>query len=115
VKTPGPEEIKACPNCGREFPVSLLDKRLWCPDCRQAVIRRATIVGRLAGIVIAAALGIWIFSMVGIRPRFMMFYLLLVAAVYFFVYKVTQRVAFEFIRERGVPPPIAKSDEPKPR
>ena len=34
----------------------------------------------------------------------------MVIAAYFFVYKLTQRVAFELIRARGVPPPPPSTD-----
>ena len=34
-----------------------------------------------------------------------MAYVLMIAAAYFFLFKLTQRVAFEAIRNRGVPPP----------
>jgi DNA-directed RNA polymerase subunit RPC12/RpoP len=100
-----------CRNCGREFPATKLDRRLWCPDCRREVIRRATLAGRAAGMIAALGLAYYVFSLVGTSPRFMMAYLIMILAAYFFLYKLTQRVAFEIIRSRGVPPPIRKEED----
>jgi hypothetical protein len=99
------DEEFECANCRRLFPAAELDQSRWCPDCRAIVVRRATIVGRLSGIIFATALGIWIFSVVGAGSRFLMAYVIMIAAAYFFLFKLTQRVAFEVIRSRGVPPP----------
>jgi hypothetical protein len=87
------------------FPGNKLDRSMWCPDCRQVVIRRATLVGQGVGLLTALLLALWIFSMVGTAPRFLMAYVVMVVAAYFFLFKLTQRVAFELIRARGVPPP----------
>ena len=100
-----------CSNCGRTFPVSKLDRRLWCQDCRGEVIRRATIAARIIALLVSASLAVWIFSVVGTSPRFLMAYVIMVVAAYFFLYKLTQRVSFEIIRSRGVPPPEGASDE----
>ena len=99
------DEQTDCANCHRPFPASELDHARWCQECRAIVVRRATIVGRLAGIIFASILGIWIFSTVGTGSRFLMAYVIMIAAAYFFLFKLTQRVAFEVIRNRGVPPP----------
>jgi hypothetical protein len=88
-----------------------LDRRMWCPDCRAVVIRRSTRFARVLAFLTALALGIWIFSLVGSSPRFLMVYIIMIVAAYFFVYKLTQRVAFEIIRERGVPPSEEPDDE----
>jgi hypothetical protein len=99
------ERTVACRNCERPFPESRLDNRRWCPTCRAEVIRRASLVGRITGIVGALALMTWIFAAVGSAPRFLVGWLALVVAVYFFLAKLATRVAFEVIRGRGVPPP----------
>ena len=102
-----------CRNCDRRYPLDHLDRRMWCPDCRREVIRRATRVARIVAFVTAAALAIWVFSMVGPESRFLVFYMVMIAAAYLFIYKLTQRVAFEIIRERGVPPPeLEEPDDP---
>jgi len=98
----------SCRNCGR--PSSRLDRQRWCERCRREVVRRATRVGRIAGTVGALLLAAWIFAVVGPTPRFLMGWLVLIAVVFVFVYKLTQRVAFEVIRGRGVPPP---EEEPR--
>jgi hypothetical protein len=94
-----------CRNCGREHADDRLDRHRWCTACRAEVVRRATRVGRLVGFVSAFLLMLWVFFAISASPRFLMAWLALVVATYFFVYKLTQRVAFEVIRGRGVPPP----------
>jgi len=84
---------------------------MWCSDCRGVVIKRSTLIARLAGFLSAGALWAYIFLLVGTSPRFLMVYLVMIAAAYFFVYKLTQRVAFEVIRGRGVPPPNSTDDD----
>jgi DNA-directed RNA polymerase subunit RPC12/RpoP len=111
VKIAWRESDYPCQNCGREFPGSKLDRRLWCQECRRVVVRRATWVGQTVGVVAALSLGAYVFSVVGSSPRFMMAYLIMIAAAYFFLYKLTQRVAFEIIRGRGVPPPVTEDEE----
>lgn len=100
-----------CANCGRRFPSNQLDRQNWCPDCRRVVIRRATLAARVVAFVAALALALWIFTMVGPSPRFMLAYVAMIVAAYFFLFKMTQRVAFEVIRGRGVPPPEETKDE----
>lgn len=95
----------ACENCGRVFPGKQLDRRNWCPDCRRELIRRATVVARIVAFIAALGIGIWVFTIVGTGSRFLMAYLVMIVAAYLFLYKMTQRVAFEVIRSRGVPPP----------
>lgn len=84
---------------------------MWCPECRREVIRRATRVARIIGLLTALSLALWIYSITGPAPRFLMAYVLMVVAAYFFLYKLTQRVAFEIIRARGVPPPHQEEQE----
>jgi len=84
---------------------------MWCPDCRREVIRRASRVARILSFLTAAALAIWVYTLVGPASRFLVFYMVMIAAAYLFVYKLTQRVAFEFIRDRGVPPPIPPDEQ----
>jgi DNA-directed RNA polymerase subunit RPC12/RpoP len=110
VKIAWRESEYACRNCGREFPGTKLDRRLWCPDCRREVIRRATRVARLVGLLTALLLAFWIVTLVGSSPRFLVAYVVMVIAAYLFLYKMTQRVAFEVIRARGVPPPEPRED-----
>jgi DNA-directed RNA polymerase subunit RPC12/RpoP len=110
VKIAWRESEYPCRNCGRPYPGGQLDRRMWCPDCRRIVIRRATLVGRIVGLLTALGLAAWIFSMVGPSPRFLMAYLVMIVAAYFFLYKLSQRVAFEIIRGRGVPLPPEVDD-----
>jgi DNA-directed RNA polymerase subunit RPC12/RpoP len=111
VKISWRESEFECSNCGRPFPGSKLDRRLWCPDCRAVVIRRATLAARIIAMGVSLLLAVWIVSVVGPAPRFLVMYVIMVVAAYFFLYKLTQRVAFEIIRGRGVPPPTRNDDE----
>jgi DNA-directed RNA polymerase subunit RPC12/RpoP len=111
VKISWRESDFPCQNCGREFPGTQLDRGMWCPDCRKVVIRRATWVARFVSAIAAIGLATYVFSIVGSSPRFMMLYLVMIAAAWFFLFKLTQRVAFEIIRSRGVPPPIRAEDD----
>jgi hypothetical protein len=99
-----PEPEGHCPNCSRAFPREELDAAGWCDGCRAVVVRRATLAGRLAGIVGSFAVGYWIFGVLDPDPRFLIFWIVVVAVVYGFLYKIVRRVAFEMIRSRGVPP-----------
>ena len=108
------ENDYACRNCGRVFPVSKLDRRMWCPDCRGEVIRRARLFARIAAISFSGGLAIYIFTQIGTSPRFMTAYLIMVAAAYFLTLKLTQRLAFDLIREKGVPPPFPNDEGPAP-
>ena len=103
-----PDRQLACRNCGRSYTLDELDRARWCERCRAVVIRRATILGRALGLVASLALLAWILTAVGASPRFLVAWGILVFAVYFFVYKVTQRVAFEIIRGIGVRRPPAE-------
>lgn len=97
----------ACRNCGRHHPREELDRLRWCEACRAVVVRRATLVGRIAGLLTALALLAWILTAIGPSPRFLVAWGILIASVYFFVYKLVQRVAFEAIRGMGVRRPPA--------
>src|SRR5690606_20415530 len=101
--------VGTCRNCGRERPAERLDRLRWCDLCRREVVRRASVVARIAAFIGTLLLVGWVVTVVGPSPRFLVGWLVLIAIVYFFVYKLTQRIAFEAIRSRGVPPP------PEPR
>jgi DNA-directed RNA polymerase subunit RPC12/RpoP len=104
------ESLHECSNCQRPFPGNQLDRRMWCPDCRKVVIRRATLVAQAVGLLTALSLALWIYILLGPSPRFLVAYAIMVVAAYFFLFKLTQRVAFEIIRARGVPPPPEAED-----
>lgn len=98
-------EETPCRNCKRPRATASLDAFGWCEKCRVVVIRRARLAARM---VAALGLGIaayWVFAAVDPSPRFLIFWLVLLLAVYTVLYKVVQRVAFEMVRSRGVPPP----------
>jgi hypothetical protein len=100
-----PPSEAPCRNCERPRDAASLDAFGWCPRCRGAVIRRATLAARLVAALGLAAAAYWVFSAVDPGPRSLIVWLIALVAVYGVLYKVTQRVAFEVIRSRGVPPP----------
>jgi hypothetical protein len=79
----------------------------WCPACRQEVIRRASNWARAAALLVALLVGLWIATAMR-STRFLVAWMLLLAASYALVYKIVQRVAFEIIRARRVPVPEEK-------
>lgn len=99
------DRVVECRNCRRSYPIGRLDRQRWCEACRAVVIRKATVVGRIVGIVGALLVITWVVATVGTAPRFLVGWIALVVATYFFLYTLTRRVAFEVIRGRGVPPP----------
>ena len=94
-----------CRNCGRPFLRDDLDRQRWCADCRARVVGRATIVGRIAGLLASVGTIVGIAMIVEPSPRFLMAWAVLVAAVYYIVYLLVRRMSFEIIRSRGVPGP----------
>jgi hypothetical protein len=98
------EERGVCANCGREVPATEIDPEGWCGTCRREVVRRATIIAHLLGGLAAVAGGTWIVMGVQPGPRFVLVWIVLLGVVYFFLFKLGRRVAFEAIRARGVRP-----------
>ena len=99
------EETVTCANCGREVPASSVDPATWCADCRRVVVRRATVIAHVLGGIAAALVAVWVVMVVEPLARFVLVWAVLVGLVYYIVYKLARRVAFEAIRTRGVRPP----------
>lgn len=98
------EETVVCANCGREHPATEMDPAGWCAGCRREVVRRATIAAHGMAALAALLTLAWVVMLV--QPeRFVVVWMLLVGLVYFVLYKLVRRVAFEVIRGRGVTPP----------
>ena len=95
----------ACRNCAQPRDATTLDQFGWCQRCRAIVIRRATLAARVVAALGLAGAAYWVFAVVDPGPRSLIVWLILLVAVYGLLYKVTQRVAFEVIRARGVRPP----------
>jgi hypothetical protein len=104
----GAEETAPCGNCGRERPTSSIDPAGWCAECRREVVRRATVIAHALGGIAAVIAGLWVILVVQPGPRFIVVWLVLVGLIYFVLYKLARRVAFEVIRSRGVRPPEAE-------
>jgi hypothetical protein len=99
------EETVTCANCGRLTPGSSVDPAGWCADCRREVVRRATVIAHALGGVAAVLGGVWVVMVVEPGARFVLVWAVLVGLIYFVLYKLARRVAFEAIRSRGVRPP----------
>ena len=99
------EEQGSCGNCGRRRAVSDLDGAGWCGLCRQMVVTRATFIAHTVAGLVALAVAIWIVMGVHPGPRFVLVWAILIGAIYFFLFRLTRRVAFEVVRTRGVRPP----------
>lgn len=90
-----------CRRCGDPHTADELDPRGWCDRCRERIIRRATaiasavaVLGTLAGVYL-------VFFAMGAGERFLILWIVLAAALYFFLYKLVRRVAFAVIRGRA--------------
>lgn len=99
-----PNEV-ACTNCRQPREPTSLDQFGWCGRCRGVVIRRATLAARIVAALGLAGAAYWVLSAVDPGPRSLIIWIVLLVALYGVLYKVTQRVTFELIRGRGVPPP----------
>ncbi len=99
------EDQLPCSNCGRLYPADELDRQRWCKSCRAIVVRRATYWAVGAGLVAAAVTLAWVIQGIGRSPTFpLVLWMVMIVAVFYFVYKIVRRVGFEIIRSRGVPP-----------
>ena len=94
----------ACPNCQQPVELGGADSAGWCMGCRRRLVRRANAAGHVAG-ALSLVGAMWLLVMV-IQPgeRFVLLWLLLAAAIYFVLFRVVRRMAFEIIRTRGVRP-----------
>jgi hypothetical protein len=73
----------------------------WCTACRAEVVRRSANWARAAGILVTLLVAVWIATLMR-SSRFLMAWMLMLAACYFLVSKIVQRVAFEIIRSGRV-------------
>lgn len=98
-----------CRNCGRLRPPEELDDQRWCGACRQRVIPRSALWARLIAFGITLLVGAWV--LFSVRPtRFVVVWMVILGATYVVASKIAQRVAFEVIRSRGVPPAPEEDD-----
>jgi len=95
----------SCANCGRSYPASELDAAGWCKACRAEVVRRASLYARGAALFVSLIVAAWIALAIGPSSRFIVGWMALVAATYLVTARLVRRIAFEIIRNRGVPPP----------
>jgi hypothetical protein len=99
------QDAATCRNCRQPRDATTLDRFGWCPRCRAVVIRRATLAARVVAALGLAGAAYWVFAAIDPGPRSLIVWLILLVALYAVLYKVTQRVAFEVVRSRGVRPP----------
>lgn len=62
-------------------------------------------VARLIALVFTLGMAAFIYWQAAGTTNFLVGYVVLIVATYFLVARITQRVAFEVFRSRGVPPP----------
>lgn len=91
-----------CARCGRSFPAEQLDASGWCAECRETVIRRATLAARAAVVVLAVVLILVLFAVLRASPQFLVLWIVLVLGVCFVLFNVVRRVTFEIFRARSV-------------
>jgi predicted RNA-binding Zn-ribbon protein involved in translation (DUF1610 family) len=88
------DPVAACQSCRREYPPEELDHNGWCPPCKARVIRRATWIGRMAGVCVAVLLGMSI--AIFVQPtRFVAGWAALLVGTYFVLMKLVRRVVVE--------------------
>ncbi|CAN5819623.1 hypothetical protein BH23GEM3_BH23GEM3_10800 [soil metagenome] len=98
-----PLRPSTCRNCGRTWAEDELDDQRWCASCRQVVIHRASLWARGVALLSALLAGLWVAFVIGPSTRFLIVWMVILAAIYVLVSKIVKRVAFEIIRARGVP------------
>jgi hypothetical protein len=90
----------ACARCGRTFPAGKLDNSGWCAECRETIVRRATLAAR-AAVVVLAVLLIVVFAVIRASPQLLILWIVLVLGACFVLFNVVRRVTFEIFRARG--------------
>lgn len=94
----------ACANCSAVHPLEELDARGWCTACRTEVIARARRVAIAAGLLAGLATLVGVVLLTPSLRIPVVVWVVVAAAVYFVVFRIVRRVAFEIIRGRGVTP-----------
>ncbi|MDQ3389322.1 MAG: hypothetical protein M3483_07460 [Gemmatimonadota bacterium] len=97
-----------CRNCRR--PAEKLDPAGWCAECRAVVVQGA---GRWAwgATLLATAPAVFLFLWLeALSQRLMVLWAALTALLLLMVFRIARRVAFDLIRNRGVPPPERADD-----
>ena len=103
--TPTPSETVRCRNCERSVSAEEADAAGWCADCRAELIRRASRWARVMALAISIP-GVFLLA-ISVDPEAewpVVIWLLLIAAMYFFLFRFARRIAFELVRRRGVTP-----------
>ena len=101
----------ACRSCGELYPASDLDRYLWCRDCRRAIHRRGAFWGRVVGVLTSAGVACYLFLWVHPSPRFLAFYLLMLALTYVLTSRIAVAVVHGYCRARGsAPGGVAEND-----
>jgi hypothetical protein len=92
----------ACARCDRTVPTERLDGSGWCAECRETMVRRATLAARAAVVVVAVALILVLFALLRASPQFLVLWIVLVLGACFVLFNVVRRVTFELFRARSV-------------
>lgn len=94
-----------CRNCDQPASPDDLDRFRWCEACLRELLRRSAWSARGIAVVVTLGLALWIALAVGPSQRFLVAWMAILAAIYFFVSRLSRRIAFDVIRGIGVPRP----------
>jgi hypothetical protein len=99
----GHESEATCFRCGMTFDSSDLDRLLWCEACRTRARARASRLGWIAGVLLGAALALWIG--VVIRPSNLVIqaWIATVVAAVWIGAKAAREIAYGVVRHQNRP------------
>lgn len=103
------DQRRTCANCGHDHPATDVDVAGWCQRCRARLVRRSRLVARLVAFLFTLVMALLIYGQTRGDSGFLLGYVIFVVVSYFLVARITQRVAFEMLRARGVSPPPSGS------
>lgn len=97
-----------CRSCQQVYPVSDLDRYLWCPGCQTAVRKRGATWGLIVGLLASIGMAAYVLLGMTLQSRFFAFYVLMVAITYVLTSRIAHAVVYGYYRSRGGminPPP----------
>jgi hypothetical protein len=112
-------DTATCVRCLQEKDLDVMDRLLWCEECKEAARRRAGVWGWGGGAVFAAALAVWIWTVIQPSDLVVGGWIATVVAALWIGGRVVREIAFGVMRYQNhkatdaVPPtdwPEAKQD-----
>lgn len=101
-------EETACRSCQEIYPTSDLDRQMWCLECRRSTARRGALVGRLSGLLVAAAVGLYIIAAIDPSGQYLLLYAVVVALSYVLVGRIVRSLVQGFYHARGRAPTVGE-------